>query len=376
MHHQIRSFDDLLCCFQPGKSPLQCIDHRLTTLAEKKTIKELLHDLETLIAKNPLLEEHCHPIVHAIGRRAAKLAPTIAEAFHDCDHQCQSGCYHGVIERIFTGEEQLQEENTHLTLEEMSPKIPTICSNLGTIDHRGEFYIQCTHGLGHAILFSIDYKLTDALHGCDLLPDTIGRGSCYLGVFMENVVAGDQSKRDLREDDPLYPCTAVAGRYRLECWKQQTKVMIHMEKSPSEIVALCAKAGKYQDVCIEGLGRDTSAGARGPDVEKTVKICEDHAGPFLDSCIGGAVRALVDFTWDPHYAYRYCEELSAPAARAACYRITQDHLRRYYEQDQKAIEDGCQTFAGNGSALCIVQSRLADAPITTSWSEWLLSLFR
>lgn len=362
------TFSDLLCCFQKGMDPQHCLDDRIPSLMEGKTTKEAIDLLEAETKAVPELEQECHAVVHSIGRHAFLTAWNFGTAFHSCDHRCQAGCYHGVLERVFFSQEDLDRGINHLSFEDLEGKIPELCSRENFSDPSLGLLIQCAHGLGHAILYTLDYELDDALRGCDLLPSETMRASCLLGVFMENVV-GDRELRDLKADEPLYPCTRVAEPYKRACYKQQTKVMLHMELSYAEIAAQCALTGEYRGVCFEGLGRDTSAGAREAEAEAVravARICEEHAGDFLVNCVGGAVRALDDFSWDGRYSLRYCAALSADDARDACYRIAREHLGTVYGMSDNAIDAQCDVYGGEGC-------RRAAVPF--SFWAWLLSIF-
>ena len=78
---------------------------------------------------------------------------------------------------------------------------------------------QCVHGLGHGLMIYTGYDLPLSLRTCDKLTSGWDATSCTGGVFMENYQSsyGVQSKW-LRNKDLLYPCDAVAERYKYYCY--------------------------------------------------------------------------------------------------------------------------------------------------------------
>ena len=350
----LHSFADLRCCLEPGRNVQECLDHRLANFAGDRETRTLLDKLATESAQDTRVERTCHEIVHAIGRRAFERTHNIGTAINECTTQCQAGCYHGTIERMFFADAEDTGSMRHITPQELRTKIRTACSVVPAGLPEQAFHIQCSHGLGHALLYTFDYQLQQALESCDLLRDIVDQRSCYLGVFMENVIGKIEGDGDLKEDDPLYPCTVVSDKYKESCYKQQTKVMIFMGKTPAQIARLCSETGAYRKVCFEGLGRDTSEPARTGDAPRIAHICEDNAGTFVSDCVGGAARALVDFSWNARHAYRYCSALTQGEVRSRCFSVAQSHLRWAYGQDQQAIEEGCRLYAGPETIRCFL----------------------
>lgn len=346
------SFADLACCFQPGRSPQHCLDDRVAEIAGDRTTRELLDAAERAGRADPELGLKCHAVAHAIGRAAFERSHDFAAAFQSCDQRCQAGCYHGVIERLFLSRRPSGDEGDHLTPDRLRGRIPSVCTagNIGRADYG--LLLQCYHGLGHAILYSLDYDLPSALRGCDRLRGDTPRYACYLGVFMENIITEERGKRWLKAGEPFYPCTAVGPRYRPACYKQSTKVMLHMRMSVAAVAEACREAGEFADECMEGLGRDTSPEARAGDARAVARVCADHAGRYLPDCIGGAVRALIDFTWDARYAYRYCAALPDTTGRAVCFRLGQSYLQHVYGQDATALREGCSSYATGALREC------------------------
>ena len=63
------------------------------------------------------------------------------------------------------------------------------------------------------------YDLPVSLKTCDGLTSEFDQVSCSGGVFMENFNSSyGVTSKYLRTSDPIYPCDAVAERYKLQCY--------------------------------------------------------------------------------------------------------------------------------------------------------------
>ena len=120
------------------------------------------------------LEVDCHQRAHDLGRAAYEEFG--AAAFALSGHECQAGSFHGATEALFAsrGTANLEQDVT------------TICA----VADNPFFRHQCIHGVGHGLMAWTTYELHDALPLCDRMPTETDKGSCYSGVFMENVVGG------------------------------------------------------------------------------------------------------------------------------------------------------------------------------------------
>ncbi len=291
--------------------------------------------MDTAGEHDPVLREYCHFIAHAIGRHAALMLGATDAALRECDHRCHSGCVHGVIEQVFFAGGRTE----HFTLPELEEQIPEVC----TAGESRAASIQCTHGLGHAILSALEYDLPQALRGCDRLPDRTGRQSCQLGVFMENIITDQQDKRWLKEDKPLYPCTVVEEPYRRMCMTEQPRALVARGLTPDAIADICASAGTLEERCLEGLGRDTSGPLRTGKFAEVAAVCTGRGR----ACIGGAVKAAIDMTQDASLALPYCTAFIDVTEEAACFSAATVHLRAVYGWTKEQQEEAC-----GGTALC------------------------
>lgn len=331
-----------------------CYDSFIKSYFGEKTTQEVLRDLEIARATDPFVESDCHPITHSIGRYTLNTFGNVGDAFDACDHTCHSGCYHGVMERMFFDEKDLEQGTVHLSDEIMKVKIPGICDPSNFEGSPAGVVFQCLHGLGHAIMYSTDYDLERSLAGCDLLESQYDRSSCYGGVIMENITAFDKSARDIDYSNANYPCNKLDTKYKYQCYLMQTSIMQEIGLSPKEQVEQCALAGEYKVPCFTSIGRDISNFYRLSNPEFAREVCEDYpqSADAKHSCIDGVAKALTDNTWDGSFSFGYCSSLNELDNRSYCYNIIVPYAKWTYGlKDAKLIED-CETYAGASSQLC------------------------
>ncbi len=362
----VRSFADLRCCFGVEGGPQACLDRKLPALSAGKTPRALLDEMDEAGGSEPLLAEKCHFVAHAIGRLAGRMSPSFADAYRACDYRCQAGCIHGVIEQLFFHE--LRRE--HFTIEDLRERIPTVCDGDAVGKGRAE-RIECTHGLGHAVLSGVDYDLPAALRGCDLVPDREGRLSCQLGVFMENIITDETELRNLKADDPLYPCDAVDPAYRAMCYTEQPKALLARGLKPEAIASLCALLGSDADRCFEGLGRDTSLELRLGKFSEVAAVCERSAGDHLRACVTGAAMASIDLAQDASVALPYCAAFASEDARGLCVDRVLWYLRDVHGWDADRLDAECSAHGGTLADLCLDRRAAHDSFWARFW-RWFL----
>lgn len=330
----------------------QCYDNFVKNFAQGKTVKQVLAAMESARSQSTSLENGCHPIAHAIGRYTLGQYKNVGDAFDQCDYSCHSGCYHGVMERMFYSDEQLAKGTAHLSYKDLASKIPNICSKDKFSNPSRQIIFQCLHGVGHAILYSLDYKLDEALKLCDLLPTVYDQSSCYGGVIMENVTAFDKGKRWIKKEEPLYPCTALDEKYRDSCYSMQTSVMFEQGLSIDQISAECAKTGKFRGTCYRSLGRDLSNRVRVNNVSEVVSACETKSDIYTRECVRGVIYALVDNTWNGQYAFKYCSSLNNNENQRACFEDVGYYMKGAHEKSLDQIRSDCDQYSGNKADLC------------------------
>lgn len=327
----------------------RCLDKFIEEYANttQKNTKSILADLEAIRSESPTMEAECHVVSHSIGRYTYSKYPNVGEAFEACDLTCNSGCYHGIMERMFFNDEDLEEGTQHLSYEQMAGKAPHICDR-ERFDNPSNFVIfQCYHGLGHALNYFSRYDLDQALKVCDLVESDYDKYSCYGGVFMENVTAFEKGKRDLKLGDPHYPCNRVADKYKSECYGMQTSVMLEYGLTNKQMADECRKAGDNTWRCFESYGRDLSNLARADRMPELVLACEVYANGYEENCIRTAAYVLIDSTSDGRYAYAFCDALTQASNQNICYASTSRYLENSFLRTPQEILQDCREHSVN-----------------------------
>lgn len=266
-----------------------------------------LHELEPVYGD-------CHQPAHKAGRFAYEIISTEAfEGFPSGGTECHSGGFHGAIEAYF---------KDHGTAD-LSRDIKVICGS----DLNPFFKHQCYHGIGHGLMAWTDYELFEALKNCDRLSE--GQDSCWLGVFMENIVGilgaheGHSSHvTKYLNNDPHYPCTIVDDKYKSTCYFYQTSRMMQLFAGDfSKIASACSQAPtRYQPACFESMGRDVGGVQRG-NPRAAISTCSTAPhGTLRIGCLNGAVQ---DTFWDAtgqDNALNFCKRLQERLQKDACYK--------------------------------------------------------
>ena len=224
-----------------------------------------------------------------MGRRAYELLG--AESFKSCGiFECHSGCRHGVTEAFFA------ENGTA----DLVGSISILCGD--EVDMFGLH--QCAHGVGHGLMAWYDYGIYDALEACDLIDQLFHQDSCYSGVFMENIVGGiirnNVEDADnvfhytkFLNDDPHYPCNAIAEKYQFQCYWGQTDRVVQLFGSVDSIVDFCSEVHESLHYpCFHSMGRTVSA-FFSRDPGKSFELCSTVSDSVnRDFCLEGALSDL------------------------------------------------------------------------------------
>jgi plastocyanin len=255
-------------------------------------------------------EVDCHRRAHDLGRAA--FDEFGAAAFALSGHECQAGSFHGATEALFSTRGTVNLEND----------VAAICS----LAPNPFFRHQCVHGVGHGLLAWTTYELHDALPLCERMPTAADQGSCYSGVFMENVVGGLSGKMGhiteyLKDDDPVFPCNVVDEKFADACYFYQTSHMLKVfDRDFSKVAQACAEApsSAYQN-CFQSYGRDVGNATR-KDPAKAIEYCNfAPAGQNRTYCIEGAAQ---DRFWEESGAddaLTMCRLVTGETEKSACY---------------------------------------------------------
>lgn len=168
------------------------------------------------------------------------------------------------------------------------------------IDTYGEKGLGCQHGIGHGIIAELgNDHLDDALEACTRLNWQGPLGGCTSGVFMEfnfSTMSGF-SNRELDEHGLYYPCDAVADRFTMACYFEQSSWWIVLyDGDYARVGQLCAAVKNDDDrvTCFQGVGNVISGKSFNDldDIRERCGAMPTKEGQFR--CIEGATWTLAN----------------------------------------------------------------------------------
>jgi hypothetical protein len=283
-------------------------------------------------------DPNCHRVAHTIGSATlARNKGNVAKTFAQGSSSCFSGFYHGVLERSLAGVRGYQPETLGAVARDLCRKIKVEASVW--------LAYQCLHGLGHGLMITTGYTLPLSLKACDRLETSWARTSCNGGVFMENIstLYGFKS-RYLRDDDPLYPCNAVAEEDKIKCYEIVTsRILRVVDGDWAETARYCASAEKsWVSACFRSLGRD-SAGQAHEDPVKILELCSLTRGVGGEgTCIDGAARAMTGNFKNGKPATVLCDSAAAEYRKQCYYGI--GSVMALYGDTEAVREADCRSI--------------------------------
>jgi hypothetical protein len=300
--------------FRPDSTRLEgCLDadcrrQAFGNIAYREGPDKALDQFEEKMGDQPV-EADCHRIAHTIGAASLEYYDgSVAKALANGRATCWSGYYHGVVERSFAGTKRA----------ELPKRSRKICED-PEIRATSFLAYQCVHGLGHGLMIHTSYDLPGSLKVCDQLQTGWDSDSCEAGVFMENISSsyGIESKW-LRDNDLIYPCNAIAEKYKLYCYLMVTsRILEKTGYNWQKTVATCRKSDKaWIATCFQSLGRDASGNTR-QNVPKVLELCA-LAGDMTSECIYGAARDITSNDASPRRSKTLCDQ-AKEQYRAYCF---------------------------------------------------------
>jgi hypothetical protein len=297
-----------------------CFIERYGALTRASGAAVALADLGEQRQSNPYLRAMCHQVTHVIGRAAG--ATHGKAAFTQGTDLCASGFYHGVVESVMMG----------IGAGRIRESAASVCRELRVDSPRSYFHYNCVHGMGHGFMAVFGSDVFQSLAACDVLPDEWEQRHCYGGVFMQNLSAFSHSAQlppHLRPAEPLYPCTAVAARYKGECYIEQTAYALFVRNDDfGAVFRMCREDADetFRTVCYEGLGGDAAIKASkfviGADaqVQTLRSLCLQPPDPEARShCVIGAISTMIrDQSGNDERARRLCAALDDTSLKDVC----------------------------------------------------------
>lgn len=297
-----------------------CYEKYYRELLQEKGIVSAFADIKDRYNKNAYVKAQCHPLTHVVGQAATQIYPKVSEAYLAGDSFCWSGYYHGVMEGIVAKWGRA----------EFPRLMNEICAGLPGKAQYSFDYFNCVHGLGHGVMVYTINELFEALSTCDSLEGSWEQSSCYGGVYMENVIIDNKNHftKYLNPQDPIYPCNAVADKYKNDCFTMQTSYMLKVTGGDfKKVFSLCASAEEaYRPTCYQSLGRDAS-GRSSSSVSKTAASCALGANfEQRSNCIIGAVKDFISYFHSDVQAKELCAALDGEL-QPGCYSTAESYYR-------------------------------------------------
>jgi hypothetical protein len=270
----------------------------------------------------------CHRVAHTIGSAAlARNRGNVAKTFAEGSASCWSGYYHGVLERALLGVRGYRPER-------LAGVARGLCDDDGVREVTWLAY-QCLHGLGHGLMITSGYDLPLALKVCNRLASDWDQESCKGGVFMENISTSyGVRSRWVRDDDPVYPCNAVARDDKSTCYQLSTSRVLQVVGADWERVAeICAGVEEgWTRQCFESMGRDVSTQSHreAEGISEACAAARAHGGE-RDCVRFAAMDMTANFTGGAEAAV-LCSA-TASALRAACFHAIGTIMGRFHTTD-------------------------------------------
>jgi len=306
-----------------GAESMSCLQGHYQTLAKTKGVTAAFAELKKTYESDGSVRAYCHQIAHAIGRQAAETAKDVSSAYSEGDNFCWSGYYHGVMETIIR----------KIGAANVAAQVPLICQPLKLAQPYSFYHYNCVHGVGHGIMDVKQGDLFASLTVCDTLTDQWERESCYGGVFMQNVMDeldDDHGKPDFKDDDPMYPCTAVNDKYKEQCYLMQTSHALKVGNEDfAKVFQECrAIEPTYKDTCYQSLGRDASGNSSSDGTQTRMSCMLGADFEAQSNCIIGAVKDFVSYYHSDQQANELCRSLD-PSLASICQTTKQQYFATF-----------------------------------------------
>jgi hypothetical protein len=303
----------IVSCDGAQASNFACWKQHYTQVVSQQSPEAAFVEAKAAFQTNPFLQSNCHQLSHVIGRVAATKYTTLTETYAHGDNFCASGYYHGVIETVAK----------QIGATKILSQVNNICAPFKKAKPYSLDHYNCVHGMGHGIMAIESDDIYKSLPVCDGYSDSWEQQSCDSGVFMENVMTelnpGEHSKY-LKSDDLMYPCTAVADKYKSPCYLiQPSHALRALGYDFSKLFNLCSQVGApYDAICYQSEGRDIS-GSSISNQETTLRNCSLGPTSYArQNCFIGAVKDFIYFHHDDKAGLALCAAVPDTAIAQSC----------------------------------------------------------
>jgi hypothetical protein len=292
-------------CTKTNTVTFSCYKKELHNLTVQQGPERAMALIKQQYSNVSYVKSQCHQLTHVIGRSAYEKYGNITDTFAHGDQYCWSGYYHGAMEQL------TNEKGYDYTVNNAS----SICSGIANKQKYSFYHYNCVHGLGHGFMFVLDGDIFKGLDACNRLTDSWEAQSCYGGIFMQNImnVQGPDANSSvapkyLKPDQPMYPCTAVDNKYKLQCYLMQTSYALQtVNYNFAKVFTLCDGVEEaYRDTCYQSTGRDASGHSISDSTitKNTCLLGKDQRAQ--ENCIVGAAKDFVSYYHSDVQAKQLC----------------------------------------------------------------------
>ena len=329
------------CLDRPRTEVRSCHQAAMLEIFQKEGVSAAVQYAQTA-TEGVQTSGECHLLMHALGEAAYEQTPDIKKLLALNFGYCTGGLLHGALEAYFIDQGNMDSFGTEAL---------SVCEEFTKEGQTARSW-ECLHGVGHALMYLYSNEIFESIRQCDLMPEQWERNVCYFGAFMENSYqhagAGYVGPpiKFIDPNDPLYPCTAVDGKYKPLCYFFPGNNYMWDTMSSKGIV--------FSQLTSE-------------DYERAFDVCNSIIGEqsYRYNCIRGlTVYMYISYPSDDERMLATCALLDSPTQRKACF----IHLAKtMYRYDVKN--------AGTGEAFCrIIPSEFRQECLSAIGNWWYKSV--
>jgi len=234
--------------------------------------------------------EGCHSQAHDLGKIIYAKTKDISSALRICGDSCYTGCMHGVLMEAFSTARDVNDEEGHIDLDKLKPQLKQICLDNKEMQ-TGYGPGECSHGVGHALMFLSGYNITRAIEACKQFDNANLAYFCADGVYMEYMTV---KETETHTQSTFFPCDSHP--FVVPCMRNKVglvaKRIYQNGKSAMDVAKLCdEQTGKLRLGCFHGLGTSHSTIVVKNKIG-LAKLCSLGNNDDQITCIEGAVEFI------------------------------------------------------------------------------------
>lgn len=219
--------------------------------------KQFLQELSTMMDEDDQIAASCHPLAHAVGRKAFKdlgvegaFGNMVGTPDDKVFRTCNAAYMHGVIEQFLVDAVDLKKDADYIDT--------NLCQNFtksGVPSNKWE----CQHGIGHGVIQHYRKKknretLVDALATCE--KTTTDTSNCQNGIWMDHFAATQLTAQ--LDPSLLQLCTTLPSTWACQVYAP-TEYILHHPRDYAGAIKYCEEGlASNSDSCIDGVGAQSA----------------------------------------------------------------------------------------------------------------------